>query len=81
MNLAAVALKTDDYAEAVAASQRALAIDPRENKCRHLLVEASCARRRWGEAASQLETILKINPRDEKARSELVRTLSKRHGL
>jgi protein O-mannosyl-transferase len=81
MNLAIVSLKTGDSAGAIAASQRALAIDPRENKCRHLLVEALLAQRRWDEAASQLETILKFNPRDEKARSELVRTLAKRHGL
>jgi Tfp pilus assembly protein PilF len=80
-NLAAVSLKTGDYAEAIAASQRALAIDPRQLECRYILVEALLAQRRWDEAAQQLEIILKLNPGDGKARSELIRTLSKRHGL
>ena len=81
MNLAAVSLKTGDYAEAIAASQRALAIDPRLLACRHILVEALLAQGRRDEAAHELEKILKLNPGDEKARSELIRTLSKRHGL
>ncbi len=81
MNLAVVSLRTGDYADAIAASQRALAIDPRQNDCRHLLVEALLAQSVGRRRPASLKIILKLNPGDKKARSELIRTLSKRHGL